>query len=356
MNKTCIIVFCHCDDDDKLKILEKTISQLKKLELCIILSTHVPLPERLHREVDFVVYDNNNPIFGEDDFYNLELPITEANYNIQYFFGGISTRSYLRKKTYQASVINHFILSTNFAFSSGFEYSLITEYDYTYPEKNIIELKEIVSAVENGKHDGFFVPCSMSGIKTIYPIPMIIPLHEFILYSGNRTIKKPEDYVLISKFKICEEWARGFFDLLKNPQVMDFYQYVDRFGDSHQNLKFAGDSDPIYGKINSGVYVNRDDENNWIVSMFNGTEKDLNYFIEIRLLNELIFSKTQSFPPGSWFLNRIAQDHVKTVLNSKSNFEVLEKISFGEKIHEFSYKITGDNFNSLKKAKWYFNC
>jgi hypothetical protein len=353
-SKSCIIIFSHADNIEKKEVLKKAISQLKKLDLPILLSSHLSVEVDIQDEIDFLIFDRNNITFKETDFFDLEVPITEANFNKQYFFGGISTRTYVRKETYQASVFNHFISSANLADTLGFENALITEYDYVYSDENIKDLKKIIGEIEKNEYEGFFIPCQMAGINTIFPIPMVVPIKKFKNYCGTKVIKKSSDYVDMIKFKLCEQWARTFFDSLENAHRMNYDFYMENFKDSHKNLIEAGDFNPTYSNINSGIFINRDDEYSWVISIFNGTTKNLNFSTKVYYLDDLIFSQEQEYVPQSWFFSRIPREKVENVINGEGTIKIEEVITFGDVSKKFEHKINKKNYNTLKKCKWCF--
>ena len=103
---TCIIIISYANNQKKEEILNECIISLKKLKLPIILVSHAPISENNQQLCNYSLYEKNNGLFKETDFFNHELPITEANFNVQFFFGGISTRTYIQKKTYNASALN----------------------------------------------------------------------------------------------------------------------------------------------------------------------------------------------------------------------------------------------------------
>ena len=89
MKKNCIVLFSHADTQEKEEILLESVLKLKKMDLPIILVSHSKIPLAIQDLVDYSLYEKNNLVLKENDFFNEYLPITEANYNTQYFFGGI---------------------------------------------------------------------------------------------------------------------------------------------------------------------------------------------------------------------------------------------------------------------------
>ena len=77
MKKTSIILLSHANTSEKENILHDCILSLKKLELPIILVSHCSISERNQNLCDYSLYEKNNILFNETDFFDYELPITE---------------------------------------------------------------------------------------------------------------------------------------------------------------------------------------------------------------------------------------------------------------------------------------
>jgi len=60
-NKNLIVILCYCDTQEKLDILQSTISILKN-NFNILISSHSPLPTSIQSQIDYFVYDQSNPI------------------------------------------------------------------------------------------------------------------------------------------------------------------------------------------------------------------------------------------------------------------------------------------------------
>jgi len=353
--KTCIVLFSHADNEEKKEKLYKTIISLRDLELPILLSTSSEIEQTIMDCVDYVIYNKENIILSETDFYNLDLPITEANFNRQFFFGGISTRSYITKKTYQPAVINHYIQSVNYAKILGYEYVMITEYDYIFNQKSKNFINAIYKRVEKNNLDCFFIPCNISGIESAYPIPSIFSVNKFIEYSGSRIIKNPLDYVRITKFKIAEEWLYDFLRYLEKKETISMEEYSEIFQEVVSDSVDAGDFNPMFSQLNSGVYINRYDEKKWIYSVYNFTNKQLDIHIQIKFKDDIIIDDRRIYLYKNWFYIDIPENIVNKIMLNDEKLHVIERIRYDSKEEVFDYLINNQNLKTHKKCKWYFN-
>ena len=215
MNKTCILISSHANTIEKERILNNCILSLKHLNLPIILTSHSPISEENQKLCDYSLYEKNNYLFKETDFFEYELPITEANFNRQFFFGGISTRTYVQKKSYQASALNLLINGTNLANSLGFEYGLLWEFDFILNGKTTKNILNLLDDFKINNHDCFYIPCKISGIRSVYSIPQIFPIKKLLEYN-SKIITNPKEFIDITKFQICEEWLYNFYKTLKS--------------------------------------------------------------------------------------------------------------------------------------------
>jgi hypothetical protein len=351
--KTCIILLSHANNEEKEKILNECILSLKNLNLPIILVSHAPISERNQELCDYSLYEKNNIIFKETDFFDYELPITEANFNYQYFFGGISTRTYLQKKTYNGSVINLVTNGVNIANSLGFDYGLFWEFDFILQEKSKKFVKLLLNKVKTNNHDCFYIPCTISGINTTYSIPQIFPIKKLIEYN-SKIITNPKDFIDVTKFQICEEWLFNFYKTLSNPLSISFDEYFLHFSDMKDNLSSSGSENPLFWGVNSGVFINKKDKSNWIYSIMNGSVFTLQYTCKVYFEDSEIGSYINNVYPGAWYYNQISKTIINEILNSDKCLDVYEEISYNDVTEIFEYKINKENLESISKGKVFF--
>ena len=68
MDNDILIILSYTNTPQKVEILKQCISSLKKYNKKIILSTHSTIPEDVMSEVDYVIYDKENPLIYPQDF------------------------------------------------------------------------------------------------------------------------------------------------------------------------------------------------------------------------------------------------------------------------------------------------
>lgn len=64
--KKIALIQSHCNTEEKLNVLKENIVKLRKLDLDILLFSHIVLPEEIIKSVDFFVYDKSNPILWDE--------------------------------------------------------------------------------------------------------------------------------------------------------------------------------------------------------------------------------------------------------------------------------------------------
>jgi hypothetical protein len=351
---TCIILLSYANNEEKEKILNECILSLKDLNLPIILVSHAPISERNQQLCDYSLYEKNNILFKETDFFDYELPLTEANFNSQFFFGGISIRTYLQKKTYNGSVLNLVTNGINIANNLGFEYGLFWEFDFVLQEKSKEFVKSLLNKIEINNHDCFFIPCTISGINTTYSIPQFFPIKKLIEYN-SKIITTPKDFIEVTKFQICEEWLYNFYKTLSNPLSISFDEYFLHFSDMKDNLSSSGSDNPLFWGLNSGVFIDKNDKTNWICSMYNDTSFTIQYICKIHFEDNEIHSYVNNIFPNSWYYNFIPKNITNEILNSDKFLEVYEEISYNDVTEIFQYKINKKNLDSISKGKVFFH-
>lgn len=350
---TCIIILSYADNEEKEKILNDCIKSLKKLNLPILLVSHAPISENNQKLCDYSLYEKNNTLFKETDFFNHNLPITEANFNRQYFFGGISTRTYIQKKSYNASALNLLINGVNLANNLGFGHSLIWEFDFVLRDKSRDTILSLLEKMNKNNHDCFYIPCKISGINASYPIPQILPIKKFVEYN-SKIIVTPQDFINITKFQICEEWMYNFYKTLSNPLLISYDEYFSYFPDMLDNLSSSGLSNPLFNGLNSGVFIDKNDKKNWMFSIYNDTVFTVNYTCNLVFDGYEIQTYTNEVHPSCWSYNEIPKNISEEIINSDKFLSVYEKISYNNTDMIYEYKINKENLESISKAKVFF--
>lgn len=352
--KTCVVIFSHANTPEKKIKLRESIKSIKDLNLPILLSSNVVVDLEIINEVNHFIYNKENLIFKETDFFDLDLPVSEMNYNFQFFFGGISTRTFIRKKIYSPAILNHFIASVNQCKLLGYDYVLITEYDYVFDEKSKKFITDAYKKIELENLDGFYVPCSMSGIKTVFPIPLIFKIDKFLQYCGSSIVKTPLDFVRVNQFKIDEQWTYDFCRFLEKPITIPYESWSEIFGSTFSNQIEASSFDVGFNKINSGLFINKHDKSEWIYSVYNDSGKDVKISTKLFLSGNLFFEHTKLFGNGHWYFIKIDKNQINEIFESNKEILVSEIWNDGDNDNIFEYKISSKNIENIKKLKFFF--
>lgn len=353
MKKTCVILLSHANTDEKDEILYQSILSIKKLNLPIILVSHYPISNRNQSLCDYSLYEKNNVIFKETDFFNYDLPISESNFNLQWFFGGISTRTYVQKQTYNGSVINLITNGVNIANLLEFDFGMLWEFDFIMNETSINSIIQILDEVKKNNYDCFYIPCKISGIDCSYSNPQIFPIKKLLDYN-SQILQTPKDFIEITKFQICEQWMYNFYKTLNNPYTLSFNEYRTFFPDITDNLSSSGLENPLFWGINSGVFIDKNDKTNWIFSVYNSTKFEIDYSCEIFYDNEKIIQCKNKVRSEHWIYDTISKKITNEIINSNTFLYVHEKIIYNDVETNFQYKINKENLESISKAKVFF--
>ena len=68
MNKNeAVVILSHANSDEKIKILKECISTSKKNGYQVILSSSSPVSDEIQKEVDYFLFDKENPVITGDE-------------------------------------------------------------------------------------------------------------------------------------------------------------------------------------------------------------------------------------------------------------------------------------------------
>jgi hypothetical protein len=352
--KTCVILFSNADTKDKEILLNRTLLSLEKLRLPIILVSHSPVSLQSQMKCDHVIFEKNNLIMRETDFFGENIPLTEANFNTQYFFGGISTRCYIHKKTYAPAVINLYINGFNLAKHLGFDYGILWEYDFELDDKTCDGIGTILHDTIKNKHDGFFISCQISGINSIQAVPAIFPIYKFCDYLPKKIIETPKDYIEEINMMLPEEWIFHFFESLDYPKTFSFSEYYNLVNIELSNQVSSGVENPFFYGLNSGVFIDKNDKSNWVCSCYNASSKSIEYSCDLIFKGEKIDSYSGTMHPHSWRYNFIPRSISNEILSMDEFLEVNERIECENNNEIFEYRIHKYNIDSISKGKVFF--
>ena len=88
--KECFAITTYCDTEKKIKVLNKTIDNLKQYNMDIIIHAHYPLSSDIQSKVNSYFYSSNNPVLKNRwsywnhyvDNYNFEVKMYDYSYTV----------------------------------------------------------------------------------------------------------------------------------------------------------------------------------------------------------------------------------------------------------------------------------
>ena len=138
MNKDfCVVVFSHASTNEREETLFKSLTSIKKLNLKVILASHISVSERNQNLCDYFIKDDNNLIVNESDIFSNPVSIEGDLFNTTDYFGGFRLETYIYKKSYQAGVFNLYISAFKLAKQIGFKNAILWEYDYELGDQSV---------------------------------------------------------------------------------------------------------------------------------------------------------------------------------------------------------------------------
>jgi hypothetical protein len=351
MKKLCIIISCHLNSEKKEKKFENTIDNLKSLELPIILSSHLPVNHEIQKKIDYYIYDSRNIIFNETDFFNLQFPQNHSGFHRMSYFGGICVKNYMSKEIHWASCLNHYIRLLNYADFLGFDTVLSLEYDWSFDEKELEQLKEIINKIQKEDYDGFFIPCTMNGLESMGAVPCIFPIRKKISYYPKKIIENPEEFLISQNLNILEIEDRKFFETLDKTIKMTWDDFIVNFENSSNSTEFSGNTSFTFTWSSSGIYINDLDTYHWMIIFENTTQNNIFYCVDITHKDILISSHRQTHGPNSWFYVSLDRELIESIITSGDKIEVIEILSDDNISKEFTFYIDKNNIQNIKKLK-----
>ena len=206
MTNNLIIITCHCNDSNKLNVLNENIDLLKSNGFNILLISHISIPFNIQQKVEYYIFDKSNPIIYPPvrtfRFWNTRAHPTDKTKIIK-------LRS--NHPDYGWTVFNQFIKSSNFALDLNYSYYSFINYDISLTDQIIKTLKKptsnfIVSKVVDSNSETRWPSLVFNIIKKNNLIKLInkMSFNDYIKKedNGKGIFHSAEDYwrVIISPF------------------------------------------------------------------------------------------------------------------------------------------------------------
>jgi hypothetical protein len=364
MNKDfCIVVFSHASTVEREEILFKSLTSIKKLNLKVILASHISVSERNQNLCDYFIKDDNNLIVNESDIFSNPVSIEGDLFNTTDYFGGLRLETYIYKKSYQAGVFNLYISAFKLAKQIGFKNVILWEYDYELGDQSVeffnknmdlmikdnlesISFQSIITIFSNDIIQ-FQIDCC-------YAIPVFFNLDKFLSIAPDKFIESGKEYTEISKLMIMEQWIKSNIINNCNPRLEYSYgDYKKYLPDTLTAQVHSQGSNYLFLGLRSGVYFSN---NGCIVANNNISDNYLTSDITIHdLQNESILFKNKfDLPPNIWRYNNLGENILNTFKSELGCkvVEIIEDVNSG-KVDTFEYIINKDNIDFVSKLKKY---
>jgi len=303
--KECFAITTYCNSEDKIRILNKTIDNLKQFNIDIIIHAHYPLSDEIQKKTDFYFYSSDNPVLPrynmwwyDIDKYRLEYKNNDYSYTVMKQWKEVM---YIMPKY---DVI-HFL---------NYDANITTElYNMT---KNYIELNNKSVFYENFISPGMIHLIYFSILsKDYYYMISILDKDEFLLFPSSSNILPSLEEYMTNKITMNTDFG-----------IIPFHEYdmlVDEFLENEINqVLFTGsERNKIpYKKMDNGFYMASDlgkflftfrKKYNIFIGYFNNELSVIIYDlkeelqIEINNMNYIISKNTE------YFLFKITNDSFK---------------------------------------------
>ena len=359
----CIVVFSHANDSEREEILFKSLTSIKKLNLKVILASHISVSERNQNLCDYFIKDDNNLIINESDILNNPVNIEGYLFNTIDYFGGLKLETSIYKKSYQAGVFNLYISAFKLAKQIGFNNAILWEYDYELGDQSVdffnknmnlmikdnLESISFQSIITNYNSDVI-----ISQIECCYAIPVFFNLDRFLSIAPNKFLENGKEYTEVSKLMIMEQWVKSSIINKCNPRLEYSYgDYKSYLPDTLVGQVHSQGSNYLFLGLRSGVYFSN---NGCIVAHNNISNKYLTSDITIYdLKNEIVIFKNKfDLPPNMWRYNGL-DESTFNLFNSELGCKVIETVEDvnSGNVDTFEYIINKNNIDFVSKLKKY---
>ena len=106
--------------------------------------------------------------------------------------------------------------------------------------------------------------------------------------------------------------------------------------------------------FNKEIFIDKNDKTNWVCSVYNVSQKNIEYSYELRYKGEVIDTFFDVVVPQYWRYNFIPKHISDEILSSDEFLEVSETIKFDNTNETYYYKIDKNNVDSSSKGKVFF--
>lgn len=249
--KPIIIIDAFFHDKECFNVFKKTLSNLKKIKIPIMLVTNSKFSESLIEEVDYILYDKNNKLFKNEYSSDDTVFIWYRDGDKYFSFSNNVTQKH------GLSVLSNLHHSTNLAKSLGFTHFFRIEYDSEI--KNVDKIKHIVNETKdkNGYiyiNEDKYLSYQLWYLNLDYFTNIIpnINKEEDYINSKLKLGSKEDEFILVEDYLLrLLRNDKGYEDLIVNTPEKVKIDFPDS---SWNTITSAAESDFIVDGFVSSVY------------------------------------------------------------------------------------------------------
>lgn len=362
MNKDfCIIIFSHADNLEKEEILFKSLTSIKKLNLKVILASHIAVSERNQNICDYFIKDDNNLIINESDIFNNPDNISNSIFNSIDYFGGLRLETFVYKKSYQSGVFNLFISTFRLADQIGFKNAILWEYDYELGDESVNFFNKNMNLMIKDKLESISFQSTItifnsdiiqSQIDCCYAVPFILNINKSLSVFPKKFIETPKEYISVSKLMIMEQWIKENIINNCNPKLeYNHNEYSSLLPDTKVGQVHSQGNNYLFLGLRSGIYFS---DKKCIASYNNMSKNNLNISLSVfdNSNNDILFQENINIFTNIWRYNYL-NDNIFNMFSTESGCRVIEVVTDidSNKSDKFDYIINKNNIDFVSKLK-----
>jgi hypothetical protein len=130
--KELVVILSHADTTDKVDVLKECLVEIKKQNYPVLISSHIEIPNEVKNEIDYFVYDKENPLI-----YHWEYPNLSHVYIWQTYPG--YSQTYAVEYNHSYAVLRLIKNALGVALVNGYEKVHFVNYDYVLYDSYILQ-------------------------------------------------------------------------------------------------------------------------------------------------------------------------------------------------------------------------
>lgn len=235
MDNDILIILSHTNSPSKVEMLKQCISSLKKYNKKIILSTNSTFPEEIINEVDYILFDKNNPIIHYDDFDTIGTGTQWLN--LGYYFQNVIIPNHAY------CVLELMRNGVKLAHSLGYKNSHLIHYDCIFLDKEFIN---------NNNHDliNNDIICYASELHSHQIDPNFISVHNQSFLYTFKDINNKKEYAYNEDNDTFETFLKIRFTNNNKTLIKPFNELADR---NEVNIRKTGTFNGVINEITSAI-------------------------------------------------------------------------------------------------------